>query len=65
MYLMYLSLGLSFATCFIHCFVQEGRVPSGSGHTPGYGISWLIVCDTSSVRDIFPSYRDQHEIQAS
>lgn len=64
MYLMYLSLGLSFATCFIHC-VQEGRVPSGSGHTPGYGIFLLIVRDTSSMHDIFPSYRDQHEIQAS
>jgi len=52
MYFMYFSLGLSFAICFIHCPVQEGHVPSVSGHTLGYAISLLIVCDIISVQSL-------------
>lgn len=53
MYLMYFSLELNFATCFIHCHVQESHVPSVNGHTPSSAISLLIVYDIRSVLDFF------------
>lgn len=50
MYFVYFSLGLNFATCFIHCHVQEGHVPSVRRHTSVYAISLLIVYDLISVQ---------------